>query len=72
MTLQGNSSVRPSVGLRPTGWCHWHKGPSGTAVLIEIAERGPTAHQFACAPCREQRGLVPLADVSASQERRTS
>ncbi|MFE0079160.1 hypothetical protein [[Kitasatospora] papulosa] len=43
------------------GWCHWHKGTSGTAVLINIVEQqsGPGFRQYACAPCREQRGLVP-------------
>ncbi|MBM9621811.1 hypothetical protein ACFQ60_17755 [Streptomyces zhihengii] len=43
-------------------WCHWHKGPSGTAVLIRIIEQGsgPGAALYACAPCREQRGLVPV------------
>ncbi|MFJ8766680.1 hypothetical protein [Streptomyces clavifer] len=44
------------------GWCHWHKGTSGTAVLIEMVERqsGPAYGLYACAPCREQRGLVPF------------
>ncbi|MEU2094388.1 hypothetical protein ABZ741_39155 [Streptomyces globisporus] len=46
------------------GWCHWHKGPSGTAVLIRIIEQGsgPGAMLYACAPCREQRRLAPLAE----------
>ncbi|WP_432104881.1 hypothetical protein [Streptomyces sp. bgisy091] len=46
------------------GHCHWHRGPSGTAVLVQIIEQcsGPGAGLYACAPCREQRGLVPLAD----------
>lgn len=45
-------------------WCHWHKGPSGTAVLVDVIEQasGPGAGLYACAPCREQRGLVPLAE----------
>ncbi|MFI6895280.1 hypothetical protein ACIBM4_14300 [Streptomyces sp. NPDC050256] len=44
------------------GWCHWHKGPSGTAVLIRIIEQGsgPGAALYACAPCREQRRLLPV------------
>ncbi|GAA2987571.1 hypothetical protein [Streptomyces fulvorobeus] len=42
-------------------WCHWHEGPSGTAELIRIIEQGsgPGAALYACAPCREQRRLVP-------------
>jgi hypothetical protein len=45
------------------GWCHWHKGPSQTAVLVDAIERisGPPARLYACTPCREQRGLTPLA-----------
>ncbi|MFB7212686.1 hypothetical protein [Streptomyces sp. NPDC056255] len=43
------------------GWCDWHKGPSGTAVLIGIVgeKSGPATSRYACAPCREQRGLRP-------------
>jgi len=46
------------------GWCHWHKGPSGTAVLIRVIEQGsgPGATLYACAPCREQRSLAPFAE----------
>lgn len=48
----------------PTGWCHWHEGPSGTAVLVQIIEQnsGPGWAMYACAPCREQRGLAPYAE----------
>ncbi|MFJ8221393.1 hypothetical protein ACWD7M_34140 [Streptomyces griseus] len=44
-----------------TGWCDWHEGPSGTAVLISVIEQcsGPGITRYACAPCREQRRLVP-------------
>ncbi|MFI2465923.1 hypothetical protein ACH475_06040 [Streptomyces globisporus] len=51
--------------LAPTGptygWCDWHEGPSGTAVLISVVEQcsGPGITRYACAPCREQRRLVP-------------
>jgi hypothetical protein len=47
-------------------WCDWHKGPSETAVLVDAIERNsaPPIPLYACAPCREQRGLVPLADLS--------
>jgi hypothetical protein len=54
-----------STGRRSTAsWCHWHKGPSETAVVVDAIERNsaPPIPLWACAPCREQRGLVPLAD----------
>ncbi|HBF83980.1 MAG TPA: hypothetical protein DD420_29865 [Streptomyces sp.] len=53
----GETTDRPG-----DGWCHWHKGSSGTAVLIRVIEQGsgPGAALYACAPCREQRGLVPF------------
>ncbi|MFF8912018.1 hypothetical protein ACF08M_01515 [Streptomyces sp. NPDC015032] len=42
-----------------TGWCDWHKGPSGTAVPIDVISEGSgtATPRYACAPCREQRGL---------------
>jgi hypothetical protein len=48
------------------GWCHWHQGPSGTAVLIQVIEQGsgPGYALYACAPCREQRGLVAFDAAS--------
>lgn len=51
-------------------WCHWHRGPSATARVIQAIERmsGPPYPQLACAPCREQRGLV----AAATQERQAS
>ncbi|MBT2505172.1 hypothetical protein J7I98_04515 [Streptomyces sp. ISL-98] len=44
-------------------WCHWHKGPSLTAVLIDAVEQtsGPGYGRYACAPCRQQRRLTPAA-----------
>ncbi|MFI9624849.1 hypothetical protein [Streptomyces sp. NPDC052042] len=56
MTAQPKPAAPPGPG-----WCHWHKGPSGTAVLVCIIEQnsGPGIAQYACAPCREQRGLRP-------------
>ncbi|MER6435406.1 hypothetical protein ABT275_03455 [Streptomyces sp. NPDC001185] len=44
--------------------CDFHKGPSETAVLVDAIERNsaPPVGVWACAPCREQRGLTPLAD----------
>lgn len=49
----------------PYDRCDWHDGPSGTARLIRIIERssGPSVSLRACAPCREQRDLTPLADI---------
>lgn len=46
-------------------WCHWHKGPSETAILVDAIERNsaPPIALYACAPCREQRGLIPLSDL---------
>ncbi|MGW0704162.1 hypothetical protein ACWD0A_33695 [Streptomyces sp. NPDC002867] len=43
------------------GWCHWHEGPSETAVQVRLVERqsGPPVPLYACAPCREQRNLAP-------------
>ncbi|MEV8031374.1 hypothetical protein [Streptomyces sp. NPDC086182] len=54
----------PSTEQAPDQWCHWHKGPSQTAVLVDAIEKNsaPPVPLYACAPCREQRGLIPLAD----------
>jgi hypothetical protein len=55
----------PRTDRAPTvQWCDWHKGPSETAVLVDAIERNsaPPIPRYACAPCREQRGLIPLAD----------
>ncbi|MEV8396182.1 hypothetical protein ACFVAF_39350 [Streptomyces sp. NPDC057596] len=45
-------------------WCSWHDDFSGTARLVRIIEAGsgPGGGVFACRPCREQYGLVPVAD----------
>ncbi len=50
-----------------TGFCHWHGGPSSTAVLIRTVDRSsaPPVDLYACTPCREQRGLTPLAEQAA-------
>lgn len=46
------------------GWCHWHKGPSESAVLVAVVEQqsGPGYGHYACTPCREQRNLTPYAE----------
>ncbi|QNP67747.1 hypothetical protein [Streptomyces genisteinicus] len=58
-----DAHIRPSgaAGAGTDGWCHWHKGPSGSAEFVDVLERqsGPPIELYACAPCREQRGLVP-------------
>lgn len=43
-------------------FCHYHRGPSETAVAVDVVEvgSGPGAFRFACKPCREQRRLTPL------------
>ncbi|MGW6454456.1 hypothetical protein ACWF94_00770 [Streptomyces sp. NPDC055078] len=60
--------ARTPVPVLPvrSGWCHWHGGPSGTARIIHLIERasGPPYPQTACAPCREQRGLIALTDTT--------
>lgn len=57
-------STDPVTTPAAPNWCHWHKGESGTALLVRVTEQasGPGAGLYACAPCREQRGLSPLAD----------
>ncbi|MFI5754302.1 hypothetical protein [Streptomyces sp. NPDC051569] len=61
MTPQSSTSTSGKA----TGWCDWHVGPSETAVLIDVIEQGsgPGITWFACAPCREQRRLVPYGDA---------
>ncbi|MEU6486322.1 hypothetical protein [Streptomyces sp. NPDC046887] len=46
------------------GWCHWHGGPSHSAVLIAVLEAGsgPGNALYACAPCRDERHLTPYAE----------
>lgn len=54
----------PGTESVPAGRCDYHKGPSETAVLVDAIEKNsaPPVPLYACAPCREQRGLIPLAD----------
>lgn len=46
------------------GWCAWHNGFATGVRLIHVHEQasGPGGSIFACGPCREKHGLVPLAD----------
>lgn len=60
--MSESTDTTPTPAASAFGWCHWHKGASGTAALIRVIEQGsgPGAGLYACAPCREQRGLVPV------------
>ncbi|MFD7066059.1 hypothetical protein ACFV97_02360 [Streptomyces sp. NPDC059913] len=46
----------------PFGWCDWHKGPSSTAVRIDVIgeDSGPAAPRYACTPCRTVLRLQPM------------
>lgn len=48
------------------GWCAWHQGHAEGVRLIEVIEQGSgpgtAGNHFACRPCRQGYGLVPLAD----------
>ncbi|MFG2759491.1 hypothetical protein [Streptomyces wuyuanensis] len=48
-------------------YCHWHKGPSGSARLVSAVERqsGPPVPLYACAPCREQHRLPTRLEARA-------
>lgn len=61
-----DSDTRPSGAAEAGQFCHWHGGPSETAVAVKLVERnsGPPALLYACAPCREQRRLSPLEQVA--------
>jgi hypothetical protein len=54
----------PRTDPVPAGRCDYHDGPSETAVIVDTIERqsAPPIAVYACAPCREQRRLTPLAD----------
>lgn len=60
-----NTTDRTRTPAGPmAGWCDWHEGPSGTAVLVQAIEQGsgPGVNRYACAPCREQRNLIPFSE----------
>jgi hypothetical protein len=59
-------SMDPAAGAGSHRWCHYHRGPSQTARLVRVIKSesgGPGGGLYACAPCREQRGLTPVADI---------
>ncbi|MFJ3082995.1 hypothetical protein ACIPJG_25020 [Streptomyces halstedii] len=51
----------PPPNTGPGAWCDLHQGPSGTAAPVQITARtsGPDHTLYACAPCRDVRGLTP-------------
>jgi hypothetical protein len=57
---------QPPPEPRTIAYCNWHRGLSDTARLVRVpADQGSgrgAPGLFACAPCREQHGLVPLED----------
>ncbi len=62
-----NATELPTVGASSGyGWCAWHKGHARGVRLIQVQEQGSGSGGscFACGPCREKHGLVPLADRS--------
>jgi hypothetical protein len=53
------------VAAERFGWCHWHRGYTWQARLIDwhLEGSGPGGRKYyACPDCREEHGLVPLAD----------
>ncbi|MFD7711245.1 hypothetical protein [Streptomyces sp. NPDC059786] len=48
------------------GWCAWHGGHARGVRLIRVEEAGSgpctAGSLYACPPCREKHGLIPLAD----------
>lgn len=46
------------------GWCSWHQASAVGVRVIQIDEQGSGSGgvRYACAPCREEHSLVPLAD----------
>lgn len=62
MTTRTTTAAQSSTEL---GWCAWHKGDAEGVRLIHVAYLGPgpdtPVHRSACAPCRWEYNLVPLA-----------
>lgn len=46
------------------GFCSWHDRFADDVRLIGMVEQGtgPGSVQYACGPCREAHGLVPMED----------
>ncbi|MEW2631651.1 hypothetical protein AB0903_08320 [Streptomyces sp. NPDC048389] len=61
-----DSDTRPPGAAEAGQFCHFHGGESGTALPVKSVARnsGPDVLLHACAPCREQRHLVPLPAAS--------
>ncbi|MEU8536195.1 hypothetical protein [Streptomyces parvulus] len=58
------STTAEPGGLRIVGWCSWHEDAADDVRVVEIAEQGSGrgALHYACGDCREEHGLVPLAE----------
>ncbi|MCS0637069.1 hypothetical protein NX801_15645 [Streptomyces sp. LP05-1] len=68
-----DDTPRPSVlqhdlDASPYGWCHWHQDSSDTALAVRSIDQGtgPGKSLYACARCRRQYGLAPLAETDAA------
>jgi len=50
----------------PEPFCHQHGGRAATALPVQSVVRnsGPDVLLYACAPCREERGLKPIEVAS--------
>lgn len=62
---QPTNQAPPSAGAPSSfAWCSWHDEFSSTCRLVSIIEQGSGCGGgvFACAPCRAQHKLVPVAD----------
>ncbi|MEV0963246.1 hypothetical protein AB0J25_11770 [Streptomyces sp. NPDC049910] len=63
------TGIQPAAGGHADThtYCHWHKGSSGSARLVDVVERqsGPPVPLYACAPCREQRRLPTRLEARA-------
>jgi hypothetical protein len=63
---ENTQSARTSNTPVAHGWCTWHQAYASGVRLIDAHEHtsGPNSggNRFACPPCMEKHGLVPLAD----------
>lgn len=62
---EGDSQQAAAQQTGSFAYCSWHRGHSDTARLVQAEDQGSAFGArglFACAPCREVHGLVPLAD----------
>lgn len=62
-----DESTYPEAGgesPRMVAWCSWCDGVSDTVRLVAFVEQGtgPGGSLYACQPCRDVHGLIPVAD----------